>query len=298
MSTRHESNSGLVWNVQRESIRLGNNQAEKLTSVRIRKLPEDGRFDDELKAVHPDVGLIDFILDEQDDSEPIVDLTGISQLRNVKVINIDAKNQVLREDPGNVSKLPLVRVIATYVKGVSEALIQSPDLQSLQLEGAPMDILESTSRALSTVTLSKLTQSKTQSAWDKLSTLKELNVENSGTVHVSPPSNQWPEIVSFISVASLMDIVKASQCLPFKFLYLEGIRIFDPGASFWDLKAKRVTVGFATKPPKWLVDAWPMRSADWADWLVVPYHPSLPGSEDSVHEEYDTTDELSRNSTG
>ncbi|UUX59176.1 hypothetical protein [Glutamicibacter halophytocola] len=293
MSARFESDTGLVWNVQRERIRLGSDRAEKLTCVRIRKLPEDGRFSDEMKAVHPDVGVINFILDESDDSEPFVDLTGISQLRDLKVISIYAKNQALLDVEGNVSKLPLVRVIATYVKGVSEALIQSPDLQFLELEGAPMDILGLAPSALNTVTLRKLTQSKTRSAWEKLSALKELNVENSGTVHVSPPSNQWPEIVSFISVASLKDIVKASQCLPFKFLYLEGIRIFDPGASFWDLKAKRVTVGYETKPPKWLVDAWPMRPAAWANWLVVPYHPSLPGSEDAVHEEYDVTDESS-----
>ncbi|MGQ3382796.1 hypothetical protein [Glutamicibacter sp. TV12E] len=293
MSAKFESETGLVWNVQRERTRVGSDRTEKLTCVRIRKLPEDGRFSDEIKAVHPDVGLINFILDEQGGAEPIVDLTGISQLRNVRVISIYAKKQALLDDEGNVSKLPLVRVIATYVKGVSEALIQCPDLQFLELEGAPMGILGLAPSALNTVTLRQLTQSKTRFAWEKLSALKELNVENSRTVHVSPPSNQWPEIVSFISVASLKDIVEASQCLPFKFLYLEGIRIFDPGASFWDLKAKRVTVGFATKPPKWLVDAWPMRPADWANWLVVPYHPSLPGSEDAVHEEYDVTDESS-----
>lgn len=292
LSNRHESNAGLVWNSQSERIRFRNERIEKLISVRIRKLPKDGRFADEMKAVHPDVGLIDFILDEQDNSEPIVDLTGISQLHNLKVINIDAKNQVLREDPENVSDLSLERVIAKYAKGVTEYLVQSPDLESLELEGAPMDILELTSRALCTVTLGKLAQSKNQSAWEKLTTLDEFSVERSGAVHVFPPSVQWPEIVSFISVASLKDIVKASQCVPFKFLYLEGIRQFDSGASFWELKAERVTVSFATKPPKWLVDAWPMRPADWAMWLVVPYHPSLPGSEDAVHEEYKATDEL------
>ncbi|WP_334123757.1 hypothetical protein [Glutamicibacter sp.] len=286
MSERFESQTGLVWNAQRENIRLGRDRTEKLTCVRIRKLPEDGCFADEIHRVHPDVGLIDFMLDEQSNAEPIVDLTGISHLHNLKVINIDAKNQVLREELGHASTPSLVRVIAKYVEGVTEYLVQSPELQSLELEGAPIDILGVAPGALSTVTLGKLTETRTRSAWENLATLDEFCVERSGTVCVSPPSVQWPELVSFVSVASLKGIVKPSQCIPFKFLYLEGVRLFDPEPSFWDLAAERVTVGYATKPPKWLVDAWPTRPADWADWLVVPYHPSLPGSEYAVHEEY------------
>ena len=288
MSERFESDTGLVWNVQRESIRLGGTRAEKLTCIRIRKLPDDGRFVDEMKEAHPEVGLIDFILDEQGSAEPVVDLSSLGQLGNLKVISLQTSNQVLREDPGPVHKLPIERVISTYVDGVTEHLVRGAELKTLVLEGAPIGILRKASDALRMVELNRMQQSNDPSAWDKLSALDEFSVECSGTVCVFPPATQWPEIVSFTSVVSIKDIVKASQVLPFRFLYLEGIRSFDSGANFWDLKAHRVTVGFATKPPKWMVDAWPMRPANWADWFVIPYHPSLPGSEDAIREEFDS----------
>ncbi len=56
MSQRVESPSGLVWNVQKEKVQLGAGVKERLLHVRIRRVPDDGCFIEEIKAAHPEIG--------------------------------------------------------------------------------------------------------------------------------------------------------------------------------------------------------------------------------------------------
>ncbi len=286
MSTRNESASGLIWNVQKETLPLGGGIKEKVLHVRIRRVPENGSFIDEIRAAHPDVGALSLDLDEYDDcTMATADLAGLETLTNLKLLFVHLQGKLVASRPIDASLLDLRRLIVGYYPEVSDALVSAPKLSDLSIESSPLDTLLNIRANLEQLTLFRTKKSICPKAWDKVSGLDELNIDQAGTLHVDAPAGGWPPHVFIRGASSVKGIVQASQIQPFNHLYLTGVRLLDVGNSFWDLKVRSMIVGFTNKPPKWLVEKWPHRPEKWGQWFKVSYHPSLPGSEECWFED-------------
>ncbi|MGL3806147.1 hypothetical protein ACSYDW_08630 [Paeniglutamicibacter sp. R2-26] len=253
----------------------------RLRFANIRRLPETGLFADEIGAIAPDVQAVSIDLDDGGN----VDLTGIENLPLLSWLIVHDCDGVLSYGGAGRGVMALTRLLMPYAQGVTERLVASPRLQDIEIEGGTLDLLKHMPETVREVELRRVKSASDPTAWDRLSQLDQVAIYQSGTISVVAPAGGWPEVVSFIMIGSLKGIVQASKTRPFQYLYFEGVRLFDPGASFWDLEAKRVTVGYSTKPPKWLVEAWPHRPDDWDERFSIASHRLLPGSEEPYFDE-------------
>lgn len=281
MSVRHESASGLIWNNKVGKVRMSQNSDARLRFAIIRQLPETGLFADEVVAIAPDVQVVSINLDDGGN----IDLAGIENLPLLSSLIIHQCDGILTYGGSGNEVMALTRLIMPYAQGVTEQLVASPHLQDLEIEGGTPDLLRHMAKTVRKVLLQRVKGAADLMAWDRLTQLDEVEINQSGSIEVVAPAGGWPEVVSFTVIGSLKGIVLASKARPFQYLYLEGVRLFDPDASFWDLQAKRVTVGYSTKPPKWLVEAWPHRPDDWDERFCIASHRLLPGSEERYFDE-------------
>lgn len=281
MSVRHESASGLIWNNKVEKVRMSQDSYARLRFANIRQLPETGLFADEVGAIAPDVQAVSIDLDDGGN----LDLTGIENLPLLSSLIIHQCDGILPYGGSGNGVMALTRLLMPYAQGATEQLIASPHLQDMEIEGGTLDLLRYMAETVRNVLLQRVKGAADPRAWDRLTQLDQIEINQSGSIEVVAPAGAWPEVVSFTIIGSLKGIVLASKVRPFQYLYLEGVRRFDPGSSFWDLQAKRVTVGYSTNPPKWLVEAWPHRPDDWDESFSIASHPLLPGSEEPYFDE-------------
>lgn len=284
MSVRTESASGLIWNTQKEQILLGSGIKKKLVHVRVRSLPQNGHFIEELAAACPEVGALTVELDESDArGTAVADLSGLEALENLEFLSAAPHGEVVVSERIEVSDLRLRRLSTGYFPGMTENLVGAPRLNALEVDGSTIDILLDVRADLRELTLFRTRKSDCPAAWNEVSGLQELNIDQAGAFKAYPPENGWPPSVSIRWANSVRGLVEASQTRPFQHLYLNGVRLLDAGSSLWDLRAESIFIDFEDKPPKWLVEAWPHRPADWSERFKVAYHPSLPDSEDSFN---------------
>ncbi|MFF5794491.1 hypothetical protein ACFY5D_20810 [Paeniglutamicibacter sp. NPDC012692] len=253
----------------------------RLRFANIRQLPGTGLFADEVGAIAPDVQAVSIDLDDGGN----IDLTGIENLPLLSWLIVHHCDGILSYGGSGNGVMALTRLLMPYAQGVTEQLVASPHLQDIEIEGGTLDLLKHMPETVREVELRRVKSASDPAAWDRLSQLDRVAIYQSGTIEVAAPADGWPEFVNFIVIGSLKGIVQASEVCPFQHLYFEGVRLFDPGASFWDLQAKCVTVGYSTKPPKWLVEAWPQRPEDWAERFSIASHRLLPGSEEPYFDE-------------
>lgn len=274
MAAKSKTGSGLIWSTKTQTVHLVGDHPERLKFATFKRLPESGLFAAELAAQDPDIQVVVI------DAEGNVDLTGIESMPHLVQVLIFDCQRILPYARTSSGSLNLTRVVMPYAAGVTEQIIASPVLRNLEVEDGTLDMLKALSGSDCRVTLRKVKSAVDPTAWDRLTPLDEFEIVQSGKIDVVAPQDGWPDAVNFTLVSSLKGLVRASKSQPFRYLGLEGIRSFDPGASLWDLQAEDAFIQFHSRPPKWLIEAWDSRPDDWANTFRLPAHRLLPGSED------------------
>lgn len=279
MSRRIELDSGVTWNEQRRKAPRGLESGDPWWDIYVRMTDAKGGFARELLAQRPEASGISVHLDSRRQRISLADLGEAKALRQLII------DETLRALPLPAQEaLPerLEWLSMAYVEGLTERLNEGSSLSKLTLYQPPAELDHFLNLASGrTPSQSEFYRGKRSSfgaASGEGPQPTEWEFQAYGTLNLVPAEGRWPQTLSIINTAKVTGLVEASEAAPFNLLYLYGVRNPVEGRSFWEVVAESVSVDYAIKPPKWLVEAWPDRPAQWRDRFHLSPHPLLPGS--------------------